>query len=212
MNRFVLILLSLISVAVPIFALGQNNTVAANKSNSPDVSTSKIDNRSLEATFQWIQQQVEKHSGSSYEVSYPEKGYSWHHTNAYGNLQLNQCVMMIDQTYQNNSRPQRGFQYSVPLWDLASASYDVDGGNQQFKYKPGVAALYLRTRTKSMHWKRPKAFVATDLVELEFGTASTANQAIVDSVGRAFMHMQALCAAQAPKSAPANEPAAAQPK
>jgi hypothetical protein len=164
------------------------------------------DSRTLDDTFGWIQRQVEKSSGSSYQVTYSEKGYKWHHTNAYGNVQLNECVMVFDQTFQNNARPPRGIQYSVPLWDLASATYEVDRGSKQFKYDPGIAALFLRSHSKSMHWKRPKTYVATDLVEIEFGPASSLNQAKVNKVAKAFMHLGALCASQAPKSSSAGKP------
>jgi hypothetical protein len=185
-------------------ALAQANTSnSAPRRSSTSAQTnspSGNDPHSIDETLRWITGQVDKFGGSSYQVTYPTRGYTWHHSNAYDNLKISGCVMTFEQRYQNNARPARAIRYSVPLADLASATYQADRGSRQFHYRPGIAALFLRSHTKSMHWSRPKTNVATDLAEIEFGAESSANEARVNRVGKAFMYLQSLCASQTPKT------------
>lgn len=164
--------------------------------------------RSLNATFMWIKRQM-KSSGSSHDVSRADRGLKWHRVTSYDNLQLNNCELTIDMSAVSNGRT-RQLLYSIPMGDLATATYQVDEGNLQFKYTPVVPALFLRSHTKSMHWGRTgqevpgKENVATDLVELEFGSVPSFGQKKIEKLGNAFMHMANLCASQAPL-APANK-------
>jgi hypothetical protein len=164
--------------------------------------------RSLNATFLWIKRQM-KSSGSSHDVSRADRGLKWHRVTSYDNLQLNNCELTIEQSSVSYGR-QRQLLYTIPLGDLATATYQVDEGNVQFKYTPAVLALFLRSHTKSMHWGRTgqevpgKENVATDVVELEFGSVPSFGPDKIKELGNAFMHMADLCAAQAPL-APANK-------
>jgi hypothetical protein len=166
------------------------------------------DLRSLNATFLWIKRQM-KSSGSLHDISRIDKGNSWHRVTSYDNLQLNNCEMTIEQSSVSYGR-QRQLLYIIPLGDLATATYQLDEGNVQFKYTPAVPALFLRSHTKSMHWGRTgqevpgKESVATDLVELEFGSVPSFGQNKIEKLGNAYMHMANLCAAQTPL-APANQ-------
>jgi hypothetical protein len=157
--------------------------------------------RSLNATFLWIKRQM-KSSGSSHDISRADRGLKWHRVTTYGNLQLNDCELTIEQSSVSYAR-QRQLLYTIPLGDLASAAYQLDQGSVQFKYAPSVPALLLRSHTKSMHWGRAgqevpgKENVATDLVELEFGSVPSFGQNKIEKLGNAFMHMANLCASQA---------------
>lgn len=168
------------------------------KSSAPP--TKAPDSRNIDETFHWIKQQVEAYSGSAYQVSYAEKGYMWHHTNSYHDLRLNDCVMVFDQTYQNNARDPRSVEYTVGLWDLASASYEIDSGNKQFQYTPGIPALFLRSHSNSMHWTRPRTYMPTNLAEIEFGRDPSFGKDKIDELAKAFRHLGDLCLSHAPKN------------
>jgi len=136
-------------------------------------------------------------SGSSHDVSFPEKGYSWHRVTSYNNLQLHDCQLSIDKTTLSDGR-QRDVHYMIPLWDLESATYQLDEGNKQFKYTPAVPALFFRNHTKSMHWGRPGSDVATDFVEIEFGRDPGFGNDKMAQLARGFQHLGDLCASHKP--------------
>lgn len=169
------------------------------------------DARTLDETFQWIKKQMKGFSGSSHDVSYPKRGYNWHRVTSY-NLEVHDCQMTIEKTYQNNSRSPRKVHYTIPLWDLASATYEIDKGSEQFKYTPAVPALFLRSHTKSMHWGRPRSYVATNLVEIEFGRDPNFGKDKINQLAKAFQHLGDLCAAQTPKDASADKSAKPSPQ
>ena len=154
------------------------------------------DARTLDETFQWVKQQME-FSGSSHDVSFAEKGYNWHRVTSYANLQLHDCELSIDKTTLSNGR-QREVHYTIPLWDLASATYQLDEGNKQFKYTPTVPALFFRNHTKSMHWGRPGSYVATDVVEIEFGRDPGFGRDKMEQLAKGVQHLGELCASQKP--------------
>ena len=158
--------------------------------------TKQDDSRTLSETFQWIEQQM-KFSGSSYDISRADKGYNWHRLTSYGNLQLRDCQMTIDKSSQSYGR-QREIQYTIPLWDLSSATYQIDKGSKQFKYTPVVPGLFFRAHTKSMHWGRPRSYIATNLVEIEFGRDQNFSRDKINQLGGAFLHLRDLCASQRP--------------
>jgi len=152
-----------------------------------------------------------KFSGSSHDISRVDKGLTWHRVTNYNNLQLNNCQLTIDKATLSNGR-QRAVVYTIPLWDLSSVTYQVDEGNKQFKYTPPVPALFFRSHTKSMHWGRPRSYVATDLIEIEFGHDPSFGREKITQLGDTFQHLGNLCASQkpqmpagkAPKSFPLN--------
>jgi len=170
------------------------------------------DTRTLDDTFQWVKQQIDSSSGSSYQVTYLDKGYEWHHTNSYVNLQMADCQMVIDQVFRNNQRPENHLKYTVPLWDIASADYELNHGTKQFKYTPAVPALFLHSRNSQFHWTKPKTFYPTKLVEIQFGRDPNFTRAKIVQLGNAFMHLQELCAPMAPATPAANPAPAASPK
>jgi hypothetical protein len=187
-------------------------TAAPAKQSSPDKATTRRrDSRTLDETLQWIKRQMES-SGSSHNVSYPEKRYKWHRVTSYGNLQLHDCQLTIEKTYQNNARPPRKVRYTIPLRDLSSANYEVDEGNEQFKYTPVVSVLFFRSNTKSMHWGRGRTYAATDLIEIEFGSDPSFGKDKIDQLGKAFLHLRDLCAARARKEQPADKSASPAPQ
>jgi len=158
--------------------------------------TARGDSRTLDETFQWIKREME-FSGSSHDISYPEQGYNWHRVTGYSNLELHNCSLTVDKTTQSGDR-QRKAKYTIALEDLSSAAYQLDEGSKQFKYTPAVPALFLRSRTKSMHWERPRSYVATDLIEIEFGRDPGFGKDRIDRLAEALLHLGDLCAAQAP--------------
>jgi|SRR5579863_7339567 len=182
-------------------------TVSPAKSGAEKVAAKRGDSRTPDETFQWIKRQME-FSGSSHDVSYTEKGYNWHRITSYGNLQLRNCQLTIDKTYQNNGRQPREVHYTIPLWDLSSATYQVDEGSNQFKYTPVVPALFFRSHTKSMHWGRPRSYVATDVVEIEFGRNPSFGEEKIEQLAKAFQRLGNLCASHAPKDPSADKSAA----
>ncbi len=161
------------------------------------------DSRTLNETFLSIKRQM-KFSGSTHDVSRADKGYNWHRTTSYSNLQLNNCQLTIDKASVSNGR-HREVVYTIPLWDLNSVTYQVDEGSKQFKYTPTVPALFFRNRTKSMHWGRPRSYVATDLIEIEFGRDPGFGKEKIIQLGDAFQHLGNLCASQKPQM-PAGKP------
>lgn len=159
--------------------------------------TTRGDSRTLDETFQWIKQQME-FSGSSHDIFYPEEAHNWHRVTTYSNLVLHDCALTIDKTAQSNDI-QRKAKYTIALGDLSSAAYQIDEGSKQFKYTPAVPALFLRSHTKSMHWERPGSYVATDLIEIEFGRDPSFGKDKIDQLAGAFLHLGELCAAQTPR-------------
>jgi hypothetical protein len=190
----------------------QTESPSAKSGRDQGATAKRGDARTLDETFHWIKQQMEGFSGSSHDVSYPKRGYNWHRVTSYGNLEFHDCQITIEKTYQNNSRSPRKVRYTIPLWDLASATYEVDKGSEQFKYTPAVPALFLRSHTKSMHWGRPRSYVATNLVEIEFGRDSSFGKDKINQLAKAFQHLGDLCAAQSPKDATADQSAKPSPQ
>ena len=167
------------------------------------------DNRSLEETEHWIQKQLETYAGSSYEIQSGsgDTQKSWKSTNKYDNIHFNGCEMLLDHNHRRDEMKWRVIQFSVPLWDLASAEVKLDdgnhGGDNPYRYTPKVPALFIRTRTKSIHWQKPKTFFPTDVLELEFGAKSSDHlDDTLNQLSAAFMHAHDLCASQAPKETP----------
>lgn len=189
-------LLSLILLLAPALASPAAQTAASTKSGQ--VTTAKRgDSRTLNETFLSIKRQM-KFSGSSHDVSRADKGYNWHRTTSYSNLELNNCQLAINKASVSNDR-HREVIYTIPLWDLSSVTYQVDEGSKQFKYTPTVPALFFRSRTKSMHWGRPRSYVATDLIEIEFGRDPSFGKEKIVQLGDAFQHLGSLCASQKPQ-------------
>ena len=170
---------------------------------TPALSAKSGDTRTLDETVQWVKQQME-FSGSSHDVSFPEKGYSWHRVTSYNNVQFHDCELSIDKTTLSDGR-QRDVHYMIPLWDLESATYQIDEGNKQFKYTPAVQALFFRNHTKSMHWGRPRSYVATDLIEIEFSRDPGFGRDTMEQLVKGFEHLGELCLAHKPV-APVDEP------
>jgi hypothetical protein len=185
--------LCLILFLTPALASPAAQTATSAKSGLVTVAK-RGDSRTLNGTFLSIKRQM-KFSGSSHDVSRADKGYNWHRTTSYSNLQLDNCQLTIDKTSVSNDR-HREVIYTIPLWDLNSVTYQVDEGSKQFKYTPTVPALFFRSRTKSMHWGRPRSYVATDLIEIEFGRDSSFGKEKIIQLGDAFQHLGNLCAAQ----------------
>ena len=189
--------LCLILFLTPALVIPAAQAAASTKSGQVTVAK-RGDSRPLNETFQSIKRQM-KFSGSSHDVSRADKGYNWHRTTSYSNLQFDNCQLTIDKASVSNDR-HREVIYTIPLWDLNSVTYQVDEGSKQFKYTPTVPALFFRSRTKSMHWGRPRSYVATDLIEIEFGRDSSFGKEKIIQLGDAFQHLGNLCAAQRPKA------------
>ena len=173
-------------------------TTPSTKSGQSQAAAKRADSRSLNETFLSIKRQM-RFSGSAHDVSRADKGYNWHRTTTYSNLQFNSCQLEINKASVSNDR-HREVIYTIPLWDISSVAYQVDEGSKQFKYTPAVPALFFRSRTKSMHWGRPRSYVATDLIEIEFGRDPGFGKEKIIQLGDAFQHLASLCAAQKPQT------------
>jgi len=178
-------------------SFAQSTTPSTKDGNNQGSVTTRGDSRSLDETFLWVKKEME-FSGSSHDIFYPEQGYKWHRVTDYSNLELHDCSLTIDKTAQSNDI-QRKARYTIVLGDLSSAAYQLDEGSKQFKYTPAVPALFLRSRTKSMHWERPRSYVATDLVEIEFGRDPGFGKDKIDRLAGALLHLRELCASQTPR-------------
>ena len=176
----------------------QTATTSTKSGQGQGLAAKQADSRSLNETFLSIKRQM-RFSGSSHDVSRADKGYNWHRTTTYSNLQFNGCQLAIDKASVSNDR-HREVIYTIPLWDLGSVAYQVDEGSKQFKYTPAVPALFFRSRTKSMHWGRPRSYVATDLIEIEFGRDPGFGKEKIIQLGDAFQHLASLCASQKPQT------------
>ena len=189
------LILFIASALVSPFA--QTAAPSAKSGSGQEMAAKRTDSRTLNETFQSIKRQM-KSSGSSHDISRVDKGLTWHRVTNYSNLQLNNCQLTIDKATLSNGR-QRAVVYTIPLWDLSSVTYQVDEGNKQFKYTPPVPALFFRSHTKSMHWGRPRSYVATDLIEIEFGRDPAFGREKINQLANAFQHLGNLCASQKPQ-------------
>jgi len=181
----------------------QTATTSAKSGYGQGMVAKRGDSRTLNETFLSIKRQM-KFSGSSHNISRADKGYNWHRATSYSNLQLNSCQLTIDKASVSNDR-HREVVYTIPLWDLSSVTYQVDEGSKQFKYTPTVPALFFRNHTKSMHWGRPRSYVATDLIEIEFGRDPSVGKEKIIQLGDAFQHLGNLCVSQK-QQIPAGKP------
>jgi hypothetical protein len=189
-------LLCLLLILPPVFvkAFAQIATPTTPSKGTQMTMAKRSDPRTLDETFQWIKRQM-RFSGSAHDVSRADKGYNWHRTTNYSDLQLHSCQLTIDKASVSNDR-HREVVYTIPLWDLSSVTYQVDEGSKQFKYTPPVPALFFRSHTKSMHWGRPRSYIATDLIEIEFGRDPNFGKSSIERLGNGFQHLSDLCAAQ----------------
>jgi hypothetical protein len=162
----------------------------------------------LDETLAWLTQELNRSAGATYMVkvtSGPAQGESWTSKNGYRRFAHDKCALSYEQTRQKDDLRVRTIQFTIPLADVASASYRLDDGSEgtRFLYSSKIPELSIKTRTESIRWSRGSGPMPAGEADIQFGGDPRASQARIQRLAKAVMRAAALCAGD-----PAHAPAA----